>query len=155
LELVGAEARLNVLRSGEKELAELVRLTAVYAEKGQGLHSDANRTAANAELLRRQIREAEESQAVASAQLCRLLNLDPSVKLRSPGGAIEALRLIPEDADLERLVAEAVRSRPEVAARSAAIQEAQVRVRQERVRPFVPILSVGVSSGLFGGGSNL
>jgi outer membrane protein TolC len=154
LELVGAEARLEVLRRGETDLAELVRLTAVHAEKGQGLHSDANRAAANADLLLRQIREAEEERAVASARLCRLLSLDPSVRLRSPGGAVESLRLIPEDSDLERLVAEAVRSRPEVGARSAAIQEAQVRVRQERVRPLVPILSVGVSSGIFGGGSD-
>lgn len=155
LELVGAEARLDVLRRGETELTELVRVTKVHADKGQGLHSDANRAATHADLLRRQIREAEEERDVASARLCRLLSLDPSVRLRSPGGAVESLRLIAEDGDLERLVAEAVRSRPEVLARSAAIQEAQVRVRQERARPFVPILSLGVSSGLFGGGSNL
>jgi len=47
-----------------------------------------------------------------------------------------------------------VRSRPEVYTRAGAIQEALIRLRQERARPFVPVLSLGVSSGLFGGGSN-
>ena len=155
LELAGAGGRLDVLRRGEIELAEVVRLTQVYAEKGQGRQADAHRAAANADLLRRQIREAEEDVAVASARLCRLLNLDPSVRLRPPAGAIEPLRLIPEDSDTEPLVAEAVRSRPELFARSAEILEAQTRVRQERVRPWVPTVSVGYSGGLFGGGSNL
>ena len=40
-------------------------------------------------------------------------------------------------------------------ARSALVQEAQTRVRQERVRPWLPLLSVGYSGGGFGGGSNL
>jgi len=39
--------------------------------------------------------------------------------------------------------------------RSAEIAVAQTRVRQERVRPWLPIVSVGYSGGLFGGGSNL
>ncbi|MEO2092051.1 MAG: TolC family protein, partial [Gemmataceae bacterium] len=36
LRLAGAEARLDVLRQGETDVAEVVRLTRVYAEKGQG-----------------------------------------------------------------------------------------------------------------------
>ncbi|HJZ54251.1 MAG TPA: TolC family protein [Gemmataceae bacterium] len=155
LELAGAEARLDILRRGETELAEVVRLTAAHAKAGQGRQSDANRAAANAELLRREVRRAEEEVAVASARLCRLLNLDPSVRLRSPGGPVRPVRLIPEDTDPESLVALAVRSRPEVFARSAEVLEAQTRARQEQVRPWVPLVSVGYSGGLFGGGSNL
>lgn len=41
LELMGAEARLEVLRKGEADVAEVVRLTRVYAEKGQGRQGDA------------------------------------------------------------------------------------------------------------------
>lgn len=155
LQLVGAEARLDVLRRGETDLAEVVRLTRVYAEKGQGRQADADRVTANAELLRRQVREAEEDVAVAAARLCRLLNLDPSTRLRTLVGAVQPCRLVPEDTDTEPLVAEAVRSRPEVFARAAEIQEAQTRVRQERVRPWAPLVSVGFSGGAFGGGSNL
>src|SRR5581483_914648 len=41
-----------------------------------------------------------------------------------------------------------------VGAATAAIGVAQTRLREERVRPFVPLLSVGYSAGEFGGGSN-
>ena len=154
LELVGAESRLDVLRRGETDLGEVSRLTAVHAKAGQYRHSDAKRAETNLELLRRDLRRAEEDVAVASARLCRLLNLDPSVRLRTPGGSVQPLRLIPESAEPEQLIADALRSRPEVFARAAAISEAQTRVRQERVRPFLPTVSVGYSYGGLGGGSN-
>jgi outer membrane protein TolC len=155
LELIGAESRLEVLHRGEADAGEIVRITKVYAEKGQGRQADADRATTRAELLRQEVRRAEEDFAVASARLCQLLNLDPSIRLHTPGGAVELVRLISEDSDPEALVTQAVRVRPELFARAAEIQEAQVRVRQERVRPFVPTVSVGYSGGLFGGGSDL
>ncbi|MBN9121731.1 MAG: TolC family protein, partial [Planctomycetes bacterium] len=155
LELVGAESRLEITRQGEVDIGELVRVTRVFAQKGQGRQGDADRAAARAELLRQDLRRTEEEVGVTTARLSELLNLDPSVRLRTPGGAVLPVRLIPEEAGADALVAEAVRARPELFARSAEIQEARTRVRQEQVRPFVPLLSVGYSGGLFGGGSNL
>jgi outer membrane protein TolC len=155
LELVGAEARLDVLRRAEADVTEVARLTAVYAAKGQGREGDAMRAATNAELVRRQLRRAEEDVAVASARLAGLLNFSPVDRLRTPGGPVEAFRLVPADSPLELLVEAAVRARPEVTARAVAIQQAETRRRQEQVRPLVPTISVGVSGGLFGGGSNL
>jgi outer membrane protein TolC len=155
LELIGAETRLAILHKGETELAELVRLTKANVEAGKIRPSDGKRSEANAELLRRLIRQGEEDVAVASARLCRVLSLDPSVRVRTPGGDVDPIRLIPEDTDTEALVARAVQARPEVFARSAAIVEAQTRRTQEKVRPWVPLVSVGYSGGWFGGGSNL
>ncbi|MDY3554270.1 TolC family protein [Gemmata sp. JC717] len=152
LELVAAESRLDILRQGETDLAEVARLTAVYANAGQGRKADADRAAANLELLRRDLKRAEEEVATASARLCRLLSLDPSVRLRTPGAPPQPVRLVPEDTDPEGLIATALQARPEVAAGAAAVTEARVRTRQERVRPCVPTLSVGYSAGGFGGG---
>jgi outer membrane protein TolC len=154
LELVGAEARLEILRRAESDVNEIVRITTAFATAGEGAPADANRAAANAELIRRQLREAEGGIAVASARLSRLLSFDPSVRLRTPGGPVELFRLVPEDSNPETLVTAAIRARPEVTARVAAIDEAQTRVRQEQVRPWVPLLSVGYSGAWFGGGSN-
>jgi outer membrane protein TolC len=154
LELVGAESRLTILRQGETELAEVVRVTQAYADTGKGRPADAKRAQTRSDLLQREIHQAEEEVAVAVARLCRLLNLDPAVKVRTPGGSVESFRLIPEDTDIESLVARAVQSRPEVFARSAEMREAQTRARQERVRPWLPLVSVGYSGGWFGGGSN-
>ena len=155
LELIGTEARLSVLRQGEVNMAEVVRVTEVYAQKGQGRAGDAKRTEARADLLQQDVRKAEEEVAVASSRLCALINLDPSIRLRTPGGSVQPFRLIAEDTDTEQLVAGAVQTRPELSARSRQIRESQLRVRQEQIRPLVPILSVGFSGGFFGGGSNL
>jgi outer membrane protein TolC len=154
LELVGAESRLEVLKRGEAELTELNRLALANAKAGQYRQSDAKRAETNLELLHRDLFRAEEDVKVASARLCRLLNLDPSVRLRTPGGSVQPLRLIPESAEPEPLIADALRARPEVFARAAAIAEAQTRVRQEQVRPFLPTVSVGYSYGGMGGGSD-
>jgi outer membrane protein TolC len=152
LQLVGAEARAEVLRQAETDVGEVVRVTRAFADEGQGRQSDADRAAANAELLHRQMLEAEEERSAAHARLCRLLGLDPSVRLVTPATAIEPVRLLPEDADAEALTAEAAQRRPEVAAQVAEVQQARTRVRQERARPWLPVVSVGYSRGAFGGG---
>jgi len=145
LELVSAEAKLEVLRKGELDVAEVVRLTRVYAQKGQGRQGDADRAAARGQLVRQEVRRGEAEVAIASARLSGLLCLDPSVRLRTPGGAVLPFRLISEDADTEPLIAGALLARPEVFARAAEVTEAQVRVRQEKIRPLVPLVSVGYS----------
>jgi outer membrane protein TolC len=152
LQLVGAEARVEVLRQAETDVGEVVRVTRAFADRGQGRQSDADRAAANAELLHRQMLEAEEERSVAHARLCRLLGLDPAVRLVTPTRAMEPVRLMPEDADAEALTAEAAQRRPEVAAQVAEVQQARTRVRQERARPWLPVVSVGYSGGAFGGG---
>jgi outer membrane protein TolC len=84
-----------------------------------------------------------------------LLNLDPAVRLQTPGGPIPLLQLIDPHEPLESLVQTALANRPELSARSAAVAVQETRLRQERVRPFLPVLSAGYSAGGFGGGSNL
>lgn len=154
LELIGAEERVRILKQGEADLGEVVRLTARYAQAGQGRLADANRAAAHFQLLARETQVAEEERAVAVSRLAQLLNLDPVVRLRTPGGAVPTFRLIPADVPLESLLETAFRARPELFARSADVSLAQVRRRQEAVRPFLPVLSVGFSGGAFGGGSD-
>jgi outer membrane protein TolC len=155
LRLVGSEARLDVLRRADVEGSEVVRLTSEYAKAGQGRLGDANRSKALINLVERERRAAEEEVEVAAAQLCRLVNIDPSYHFRTPDLSLETFHLINEDADAEALVVQAIQARPELATCSATIQEAQIRVRQQKIRPFLPTLSVGVSTGAFGGGSDL
>jgi outer membrane protein TolC len=51
-------------------------------------------------------------------------------------------------------VAQAQAARPELAANAAEIARRQALYRQEQFRPLLPTLSVGFSSGTFGGGTN-
>jgi outer membrane protein TolC len=152
--MAGAEGRLSLLEQAQKELDTVVRLTNLYAAEGQGRRSDANRVAARAATLTGGLADFREEIATASARLTRLLNLDPSVGLRTPNGPIELIHLFPEDSQLEPLIEAAMRSRPELLARSAALFHSQVRERQEQLRPWVPTVSAGYSYAAFGGGSN-
>ena len=154
LELVGAEARVELLRASEADIAEVVRLTAAYARAGQGRAGDANRAAATADLLRRQRQQADEGVAVASARLAARLSLDPSDRLHSPPGAVGPVRLVDEETPPAPLVEQAVRDRPELAAARTAVGEARTRTKQEKLRPYLPTVAVGFSAGLFGGGAD-
>ena len=154
LQLAEAQHRRDILLVSEAEIAKIVDITAAFVRAGQGSPADASRSAANLELVRRQLFDTNGSIDAATARLAQLLTLDPSVRLRIPDGSIDLIRLVREDGDLESLVLSAIRSRPELAARTALMQEAQIQVRQERVRPFLPLIAVGFSSGAMGGGSN-
>lgn len=154
LDLAGAEARLAALRQSESEAAEVVRLTTNFARTGQGRSADAERASSDALLLHTQEQRVEEEVAVAAANLARLLSVDPSVRLRAADGLPPLLRLVDPRQDVETLIRIALNNRPEIGAAAASIAVARANLRQEKVRPLLPTLSVGYSAGTFGGGSN-
>jgi outer membrane protein TolC len=155
LELQGAQARLLALRQSESDLKTSENLTLAFARTGFGRMGDAERARTELLLLQNAIRHMEEETDVQSAELARLLSIDPSLRLRADDGAPGLMQLVDPGEPLERLIQNALANRPEVAARSADVEVLATRLRQEQVRPFVPVVSVGFSSGEFGGGSNL
>jgi len=154
LELAMAEASLDAIHRGEDSMRIIVLATAAFASAGQGREGDFNRARTDALLLHVEEQRLQEDVAVASAELSRVLHLDPSIRLRTQPGAFEIVQLVDPDASLVSLVRLAQSARPELAARSAEIAAAEYRVRQETTRPLFPTLTVGFSGGAFGGGSN-
>jgi outer membrane protein TolC len=154
LDLAAAEERLRARRQTESELADVSRMTADFARTGQGREGDAERARTQLLLARAEIDRAEEEVATAAAELARLLSVDPSVRLRPGSDPLPVVRLVDPQMSIEALLEIAVANRPEVGARTAEVALTQTRLREERVRPFVPLLSVGYSAGTFGGGSN-
>jgi outer membrane protein TolC len=154
LDLVRAEGDLAALLQSEKEMNLIVQTTAAFAKGGQGRDADARRARTEALLLHSRKQAVEERLAVAAAELARLLHLDPSVRLRSPARTIALVALVDDRQPLEQLLPLALANRPELAAIQAEIARAQTLVRQEKVRPFLPTVSVGYSAGAFGGGTN-
>ena len=63
--------------------------------------------------------------------------------------------MISVDTPQQELIQLALRQRPDIAARTAAIGEAEAHHKQEIGRPLLPTLWLGFSGGVFGGGSNL
>ncbi len=154
-ELIRAEGLRAVRLQVVEQAAEVARITAEYARTGQGREADARRAATF--LARRQadVREAEGNVLTASSHLCRLLNLDPSIRLHPTDAAVVPLMVVPEPIPLPELIALALLRRPELAERRAVIQQALLALEGAKVLPFSPTVLIGFSGGGFGGGSNL
>jgi outer membrane protein TolC len=131
------------------------RLTENYAVAGEGREADAHRALSQWKRRIALVQKAEEELAVTAARLANRLNLDPAVRLEPIGGPLVPLTLVPTDTPQPELIQIALRQRPDIAARTAAIGEAEARKKQEIGRPLLPTLWLGFSGGVFGGGSNL
>ena len=154
-ELTRAEGGLAVANQNRDEAREVARLTAEYAATGEGRKADADRAAT--QLARRQalVQEAEGQVLVASADLCRELNLDPSLRLHPTDAFIVPLPIVPDPMPLPQLIAIGLLHRPELGERQAAIRAALMQLEGSKALPFSPTVLIGLSAGGFGGGSNL
>ena len=154
-ELIRAEGIRAVSLQARDEAREVARLTADYAITGQGRQADADRAAT--ELARREgeVLASEGTILTASAELCRVLNLDPSIRLHPTDAYIVPMPIVPDSQPLFELIALGLLRRPELGERRAAIREAFLALEGSKVLPFSPTVLMGFSSGGFGGGSNL
>lgn len=119
---------------------------------------------ARAEVARRRlaVEAAHERWQVASADLTRVLRLEPGTVVEPTDEPALVVVLLDPGVSADELIPVALTNRPELAADQALIQAALVRVRQEKVRPFAPTVALrgvgsnvsGLAGGYFGGGIN-
>jgi len=156
-----ALAYLEVLRAAEDfqialairdDAARLVDITTAYADSGEGLRSDANRSRTELAIRRNDVGRAEESVRVAAARLAQLLRLDPTLVLRPLEPAIVPVDLVNADAPARELIADGLAHRPELSASRSLVAEAQERLRRELYAPLVPSVILGASYGGMGAG---
>jgi outer membrane protein TolC len=153
LALLGAEGRLAVLRQSQADFEEVVRLTTAFAKSGQGRKGDADRAMADYMALQFQEKEAQQEVAVAAAELARYLNLDPATRLQTGDVPIQIVQFVDPNLPLPKLLEIAVNNRPELRAAAASVAASNIRVSQEKTRPFYPLLVAGFSAVDFGGGA--
>ncbi len=154
-ELIRAEGIRAVSLQARDEAREVARITAVYAQQGQGRQADADRAATELALREGEVLASEGFIYSASAELCRVLNLDPSIRLHPTDAYVVPLPIVPDPQPLCELIALGLLRRPELAERRAAIREAFLALEGTKVLPFSPTVLIGFSAGGFGGGSNL
>jgi outer membrane protein TolC len=155
LELLRAEGRCAVAVQTRDEAAEVARVTYEYARTGEGRPADADRAAAVLQERNADVLQAESDMLTASARLCELLGLDPSLRLLATDGWVVPAPLVPDPIPLPQLLAIAMTQRPELRERQAAIRAALLALDGAKVLPFSPNVILGYSAGTFGGGSNL
>lgn len=155
-ELAGA---LDVIRRAE----ELARRAKEMAAAGLVLPVEDVR--ARTELSRRrQIFNVSEARwRTASADLVRIVRLDPAVVVRPIDPPHLTITLLPLDKPVDDLIPIGLTNRPELASQQALVQAALARLRQERIRPLIPSVLVRgaatnpagtLAGGVFGGGFN-
>jgi outer membrane protein TolC len=154
-ELLRAEGRRAAQIQARDEASVIAKITRDYAAAGQGREADANR--AVTQLARREalIQAAEAEVLTASARLCKLLNLDPSIRLHPTDAFVVPHPLVPDPIPVAELIALGLLNRPELGAQRAAIQAALMNLYGARILPFSPTTLIGFSAGGFAGGSNL
>jgi outer membrane protein TolC len=154
-ELAGAE-------DAARRAADLVRRA---EELAPGLAPPLEVSRARAEAARRReaVEAARERWRTASAELARVLRLDPAALVEPLEPPQLRVTLVPPDRPLDELIPVALTYRPELASRQALARASQEALRAERLRPLIPsVLLRGASTpvtgtlagGLFGGGLN-
>jgi outer membrane protein TolC len=152
LELERGQWQVAIANEAVKNADRLARLTENFADTGVGLEADAVRARAELANRRRQLLESQARVRVVSAELARLLRLDPKVTLFAVGSEPVPVIVISDGLSLEDLIAQALSTRPELSHDQAVVAETLHRLRQEQWRPWLPNIYLGASGGSFGGG---
>ncbi|MFO1095377.1 MAG: TolC family protein [Planctomycetaceae bacterium] len=154
LELVRAQAQAAIAQEAVENAQALVQITSDFARTGLGLTADDQRARADLADRRRELLSAQERVRVSSTELVRRLRLDPNVVLYALESQPVPIEMISPDVALDSLIAQGVRSRPEVSRDYAQVNATDARISQEQLRPWVPSLYVGTGGGTVGGGIN-
>jgi outer membrane protein TolC len=153
IDLVQAESQRAISQQDVANAKQLVELTESFAKTGQGLESDAARARNELATRERELIEAGEAILTRSVRLASLLRLDPTVALHTVNTEVTPVVLVAEGTPLQDLTAQALATRPETEEQSALVEAAFQRLRQQRVRPFIPRVLVDFSAGGYGGGT--
>ncbi|MGO9600651.1 MAG: TolC family protein [Isosphaeraceae bacterium] len=151
-DLLQASGNLAIVREAAGNAQALTDLTGALARSGAGLEADHRRTLTELRSRRRAIQAAVGQLKVASARLIGQLVLDPHLVIAPLEPAEAIIRLIDDELPLDDLIAQGWRSRPELAQSQEFVQAATYRLKQARLRPFVPSLAFTFAGGGFGGG---
>ena len=151
-QLVKAKVQHEITQQDLENANELVSLTEEFAKVGQGLESDAARARDEQALRQRKVIEAAGIEKSKSVRLSYLLHLDPTVTLFATEEEPIPIELVSREESLRDLVERAQLIRPENEQQQAILAAADVRMRQESVRPFIPRMLADFSAGGFGGG---
>jgi outer membrane protein TolC len=152
IELLEAYQDSEIISQSVARIGELAKITQDYADAGEGLRSDADRTATELSLLESRQFSAHERQLVASTRLARELSMSMSSKLLPQEPVIVPLEMAPLNTEEGTLIATGLTVRPELKESQALVAAACEAFKREKYSPFVPSVLLGFSTTSFGGG---
>ncbi len=154
LDLQLAAGRLAVAREAAAHATRLAEITSAYERTGAGLEADHRRSLTEKDHQDQLAAAAAGDLKVASAEIIRLLNLDPRLVVAPTEPPEMLFRLVSDSCLLDDLIVEGLHHRPELAEAQALVGATLARLKQARLRPLIPSLAWSYAGGGFGGGQN-
>ena len=114
----------------------LAGITASYAKSGAGLEADHQPILTELDRRRGNIEDEVGLLEVASANLVRLLVLDPNQVLAPVEPAETVFRLLPDETPLDEMIVQGLHHRPELSSAQELVQATLLRLKQARLRPL-------------------
>lgn len=149
-----AAGRLAIAREAAANAERLASITEAFARAGGGLEGDHKRSLAERDRRLADVEAALGNLEVASADVVRRTRLNPSLVVAPVEPAEMVLEIVNEDLPIDTLITVGLRNRPELTEARSLVEETLVRLKQARLRPFIPSLAFRYSGGGFGGGRN-
>jgi outer membrane protein TolC len=140
-----ARGRLGGIEATSAKADQLVSLTKQLSP-GLVAPLEYNRALAESLSLKQDIENARRDWRVASARLMEVLLLDPNLVLEPIEPPYLQVSLIPEGCAIESLLPVAQANRPELASQRSLLAAANMNLRREKSRPFVPNLIISSPS---------
>ena len=156
-DLVAAQGEIAITTENLSDSQNLLSMTEAFVAAGKASKAEVSRVQVIVANQQQAMVDAQLNLRLASSELIRIVRLDPS-QLSSDAWLFSAddhllpVELIPVDIDLNSLIAQGQRSRPEAAEQYALAQADRASARSQELRPWIPHLNLGMSAGGFGGG---
>lgn len=152
IDLLEAYQDAEIIAAAVKRTSDLAEITENFAEAGEGLKSDADRTATELSLLQTRQLAVRERQLVASTRLARVLSIPMTSAILPQDTVAVPLEMMPQVSDEPSLISTGLSTRPELKESQALVAAACEVYKREKYAPFVPSVLLGFSSTSFGGG---
>jgi outer membrane protein TolC len=152
IDLLEAYQDAEIIAAAVKRTSDLAEITENFAEAGEGLKSDADRTATELSLLQTRQLAVRERQLVASTRLARVLSIPMTSSILPQDTVAVPLEMMTQATDEPSLISTGLTTRPELKESQALVAAACEAYKREKFAPFVPSVLLGFSSTSFGGG---
>lgn len=150
--LVEAHSELANANQGYAWSSEMVKLTRLFFDEMAGSRATVDLAETEQAMWIQRAQDADRRTVVRSAELARLLRLDPSIPLVPADVQALPIHLVDPGTPLEELLAGGMAARPELSQVQSLHASSIEQWRGDRWRPWIPNVQAGASAGTFGGG---
>jgi outer membrane protein TolC len=150
-DLIQSKRMMSIAEQATTHAENLAKVTADFAEAGEGLLADAERADVESLIQQNKLETARLRATTASVQLVQLLRIDEQVELEPIDSMIVPIHLFPVEPQLDSLINKALANRPEMQRYSALVQLEEAQLNQRTWGLLIPKLGASYSDSSYKG----